>query len=238
MEQTNLLLQLMVEAVARGWCDDNGLLSKQIVEISILPEPITKRFTASEEKRQFRTETLIDYDDLKVVIGNATSSGRYSIGLGDDNNARVIGVKDRHVGIEDYVFDKNNNAFVQSEYKLSHQALPLEQSMSPLSFQNMGSEIPSKSTNSRREAKVIMKAAVVEKLSQVIDSIAIDFRGVLCLMEKIESDREKRKIEKKEKEGKINIWDALGLLNIKIKKDAFLKMSLKERAAWILYTPE
>ncbi|KAH7573353.1 hypothetical protein JRO89_XS03G0127500 [Xanthoceras sorbifolium] len=108
-------------------------------------------------KRQFRTETLIDYDDLKVVIGNATSSGRYSIGLGDDTNARVIGVKDRHVGIEDYVFDENNNVFVQSEHKPSHQALPLEQSMSPLSFQNMGSEIPSKSTNSRREAKVIMK---------------------------------------------------------------------------------
>ncbi|KAK2649969.1 hypothetical protein Ddye_017458 [Dipteronia dyeriana] len=37
MEQTNLLLQLMLEAVGRGWRDASGLLSKKIVETWILP---------------------------------------------------------------------------------------------------------------------------------------------------------------------------------------------------------
>ncbi|KAL5739560.1 hypothetical protein ACOSQ2_028740 [Xanthoceras sorbifolium] len=134
VEQTNLLLQHMVEAVARGW------------------HSITMRFTASEEvwKNYFKVKTLVDYDDLRVVIGNATVSGRYLIRLGDDTDTRVIGVKDRHVGIKNYVFDENNNAFVQNEHEPSHQASPLEQSMSPLSFQNMGSEIHSKSPNYKK----------------------------------------------------------------------------------------
>ncbi|KAK2658452.1 hypothetical protein Ddye_004985 [Dipteronia dyeriana] len=37
VEQTNLLLQLMVEAVSCGWCDASGLLSKQTIETWILP---------------------------------------------------------------------------------------------------------------------------------------------------------------------------------------------------------
>ncbi|KAL5752297.1 hypothetical protein ACOSP7_022480 [Xanthoceras sorbifolium] len=137
-------------------------------------------WTSHPKKRHFRTKTLVDYNDLRVVI------------------------------IEDYVFDENNIAFVQSEHEPSHQASPLEQSMSPLSFQNMGSKIPSKSTNYKKRNK---------------------------------SDYEE----------KSNIWDAineipeldsfahyktLALLNTKIKKDAFLKMSLEERAAWIPYTLE
>ncbi|KAL5835034.1 hypothetical protein ACOSQ3_014622 [Xanthoceras sorbifolium] len=94
--------------------------------VEAIAYPITKRFTASEEvwenyfkshpkERHFRTKTLVDYDDLMVVIGNATASERYSIELGDNTDARVIRVEDKHVGIEDYVFDENNNAFVQSE---------------------------------------------------------------------------------------------------------------------------
>ncbi|KAK0590713.1 hypothetical protein LWI29_030736 [Acer saccharum] len=168
MEQTNLLLQLMVEAVGRGWRDASGLLSKQTVETWVLPslneklncnktynnyqsrlkwfkaqyqrytelmrhssgfgwDPITRRFTASEEvwedylkshpkERHFCTEHYVDYDDLRVVIGNVTASGRNSIGLGDDTDARTFGVEDTHVGIEDYEYDANNGAFVQSQH--------------------------------------------------------------------------------------------------------------------------
>ena len=43
------------------------------------------------------------------------------------------------------------------------------------------------------------QADIIEKISPGIDSIAADFWGVRSLMEKRESDREKREIEKKEK---------------------------------------
>ncbi|KAL5744230.1 hypothetical protein ACOSQ2_027346 [Xanthoceras sorbifolium] len=185
-KQTNLLLQLTVEVVARGWHDANVLLSKQILmhhSSGFGWDPITKKFIVSEKvwKNYFKV---------------------------------IIGVEDRHVGIEDYVFDENNNAFVQSEHEPSHQA----------SFRNMDSEIPSKNTNYKKRNKTV----VVKNLSQVIDSISTDFQGVCSLMEKRESDREKREIEKKEKERKkldsFAHYKALALLNIKTRKDVFLKM--------------
>ncbi|KAK2649970.1 hypothetical protein Ddye_017459 [Dipteronia dyeriana] len=89
----------------------------------------------------------------------------------------------------------------------------------------------------------INQADIIEKNSYGIDSIAVDFRGVRSLMEKRESDREKREIEKKEKERKSNIWDAIketpnldnstrykaiGLLNTKTKKDVFLYLLRNE----------
>ncbi|KAK2659353.1 hypothetical protein Ddye_005886 [Dipteronia dyeriana] len=52
-------------------------------------------------------------------------------------------------------------------------------------------------------------ADIIEKLSHGIDSIVIDFWGVRSLMDKKEGDREKMEIEKKEKERKCNIWDAI-----------------------------
>lgn len=37
LEESNELLQLMVDAAVRGWRDSNGMLSKQTVEKKILP---------------------------------------------------------------------------------------------------------------------------------------------------------------------------------------------------------
>ncbi|KAL5745934.1 hypothetical protein ACOSP7_027080 [Xanthoceras sorbifolium] len=131
-KQTNLLLQLTVEVVARG-CSGFGW------------DPITKKFIVSEKvwKNYFKV---------------------------------IIGVEDRHVGIEDYVFDENNNAFVQSEHEPSHQA----------SFRNMDSEIPSKNTNYKKRNKNANKEI------PELDSFAH--------------------------------YKALALLNIKTRKDVFLKM--------------
>ncbi|KAI9191124.1 hypothetical protein LWI28_003931 [Acer negundo] len=194
VEQANLLLQLMVEAIGRGWRDASGLLSKQTVETWVLPslneklnrnktynnyqsrlkwfkaqyqrytelmrhssgfgwDPITRRFTASEEvwedylkshpkERHFCIEHYVDYDDLRVVIGNVTALGRNLIGLGDDTDARTFGVEDTHVGIQDYEYDADNEAFVQSQHEPLHQSESLEKSTSPLSHQTMSSEVP------------------------------------------------------------------------------------------------
>ena len=84
---------------------------------------------------------------MRVVIGNATASGRNSIGLGDDIDARTFGVEDTHVGIEDYEYDADNRAFVQSQHEPLHQSDLLEKSTSPLSHQTMSSEVPSKMTS-------------------------------------------------------------------------------------------
>ncbi|KAK2653953.1 hypothetical protein Ddye_013809 [Dipteronia dyeriana] len=271
VEQTNLLLQLMLEVVNRGWRDANGLLSKKTVETWILPslneklncnktynnyqsrlkwfkaqyqrytelmhnssgfgwDPITRRFTASEEvwkdylkshpkERHFYTEHYVDYDDLRVLIGNVTVSGRNSIGLGDDTDARAFGLEDTHVGIEDYEYDADNGAFVQSQHEPLHESESLEKTTSPLSHQTMSSKVPSKATSQKKRNKIdfegpnsfqnTYQANIIEKLSYDIDSIAADFRKVRNIMEKMESDREKREIEKKEKERKSNIWDAI-----------------------------
>ncbi|KAK3182770.1 hypothetical protein Dsin_030056 [Dipteronia sinensis] len=137
------------------------------------------------QRRDTFAKHYVDYDDLRVVIGNVTASRRNSIGLGDDIDARTFGVEYRHVGIEDYEYDADNRAFVQSQHEPLHQSESLEQSTSPLSHQTMSSE----NTN---------QADIIEKLSHGVDSIAADFRGFCSLMmEKRESYREKREIEKK-----------------------------------------
>ncbi|KAK0589737.1 hypothetical protein LWI29_017899 [Acer saccharum] len=237
-------------------------------------DPITRRFMASEEvwedylkshpkERHFRTEHYVDYDDLRVVIGNVTASRRNSIGLGDDIDARTFGVEDTHVGIEDYEYDADNGAFVQSQYEPLHQSESLEKSTSPLSRQTMSSKVPLKVTSQTNRNRIDFEgsssfqntnqADIIEKLSHGIDSIAADFWGVCSLMEKRESDREKGEIEKKEKERKSNIWDAiketsnldssarykaLAPVNTKTKKDVLLNMSPEERSEWLLFTSE
>ncbi|KAL2475560.1 Uncharacterized protein Adt_36296 [Abeliophyllum distichum] len=131
VEESSMLLELMVDAANRGWRSTNGVLSKQTIEKKILPilneklgcqknytmyqsrltwfkqklnkyselmqyssgfgwDPITKKFTASDEvwenyfeshpkQRHLRTDTIADYEDLHLGIGNATATGRNSI---------------------------------------------------------------------------------------------------------------------------------------------------------------
>ena len=71
----------------------------------------------------------------------------------------------------------------------------------------MSSEVPPKVMSQKKRNRIDFKrsssfqntnqADIIEKLSHGIESIAADFRGVRSLMEKRESDREKREIEKK-----------------------------------------
>ncbi|KAK2662965.1 hypothetical protein Ddye_001539 [Dipteronia dyeriana] len=90
----------------------------------------------------------------------------------------------------------------------------------------------------------------MEKISLSIDSIATDFQGVHSLLEKRENDREKNKMEEREKERQNCIWDAIkktpnlderarykavALLTNKTKKEAFLKMTPEEHSKWITY---
>ncbi|KAF3449097.1 hypothetical protein FNV43_RR09821 [Rhamnella rubrinervis] len=89
-------------------------------------DPVTKKFTASDEvwenylkahptHKSYRT-------DLQIVVGNG-AVGRYSIGLGDETDARTFGVGENiSSGLDDLTYD-SSGAFIESGifiYIMSH----------------------------------------------------------------------------------------------------------------------
>ncbi|KAK9114065.1 hypothetical protein Syun_020862 [Stephania yunnanensis] len=65
-------------------------------------------------QRHYQTDMFADYDDLRIIVGNATASGRYSIGLGDDTDARTFEVEEPSGDVlEDLTYDYDAEAFVQ-----------------------------------------------------------------------------------------------------------------------------
>ncbi|KAK9142444.1 hypothetical protein Syun_011844 [Stephania yunnanensis] len=88
-------------------------------------DPITKKLMASDEvweeyfkshpnQRHYQTDTFTNYDDLRIIVGNATASGRYSIGLGDDTDARTFEAEETSGDVlEDLTYDYDAEAFVQ-----------------------------------------------------------------------------------------------------------------------------
>ncbi|KAK9087288.1 hypothetical protein Syun_029682 [Stephania yunnanensis] len=65
-------------------------------------------------QRHYQTDTFADYDDLRIIVRNATTSGRYSIGLGDDTDARTFEVEETSGDVlEDLTYDYDAEAFVQ-----------------------------------------------------------------------------------------------------------------------------
>ncbi|KAI9195073.1 hypothetical protein LWI28_011382 [Acer negundo] len=258
-----------------GWHDANGMLSKAIVESRILPpldlggmKPqrsslLLKKF-GKITLRGLRNKKCDDYEDLQIVIGNATATKKNSLGFGDETDARTFGVEDRHIVLDDFVYDETNEAFVANQNEPSHQPPPLGQSSSPLPFPATSSEVHPISTSQKRRTRADNegnmsssetnnKAVIMEKISLSIDSIAVDFWGVHSLLEKREKDREKSEVEKREKERQSCIWyaikktpnlderagyKAVTLLTNKTKKEEFFKMSTKERSNWITYNLE
>ncbi|KAK9168801.1 hypothetical protein Syun_000941 [Stephania yunnanensis] len=62
-------------------------------------------------QRHYQTDTFADYDDLRIIVGNATASGRYSIGLGDDTDARTFEVEEPSGDVlEDLTYDYDAEA--------------------------------------------------------------------------------------------------------------------------------
>ena len=148
---------------------------------------------------------------MQIVIGNATATGKNSLGLSDETDARTFGVEDRQTALDDFVYDETNEAFVTNQNEPSHQPPPLGQSSSPLPFLTTSSEVHPVSTSQKKRTRTDNegnnssietnhKAVIMEKISLSIDSIAVDFWGVHSLLEKREKDREKSEMEKREKE--------------------------------------
>ncbi|KAL6273138.1 hypothetical protein ACE6H2_023830 [Prunus campanulata] len=225
MDDTNELLHLLVDAINSGLRDANGSLSKQNVE----------RSHPSHSK--LREKSVVDYEDLKIVVGGGTATGNGSIAL--------------DFGMEDFSYDPNNDAFIApNHYEPSYQP-PSPYQCSPPSHSPLGSEVPtekpSRNKRSRSEYEgssssvgTNNQAKVLENLSIGIDTISANFEKISNLMEKRERERDRER----------DIWDAIKeipnlddntcfmageLLSNKAKKDLFLKMSLEERSSWIKF---
>ncbi|ONH96056.1 hypothetical protein PRUPE_7G105100 [Prunus persica] len=124
-------------------------------------DPTTKKFTTLEEvwKDYFKshpkdtsiqTKTCEGYEDLQIVIGNATAIGRNSLRLGDDTDARTFRAEDRHVGIEDFVFDDESQAFIPNHNEPPHQDPPLGHSSSSFPFQATNCKGPLESSSQKK----------------------------------------------------------------------------------------
>ncbi|KAI9181796.1 hypothetical protein LWI28_018687 [Acer negundo] len=238
IEESKMLLLLMVDVASRGWRDANDMLSKAIVESKILPvlneklgyqkthnnyisrlklfkreyqkysqlmrhssgfgwDATTKKFTAPDEVwedyfkshptyRGLRNKNCDNYEDLQIVIGNATAIGKNSLGLGDETDVRTFGVEDRQTVVDDFVYDETNEAFVTNQNEPSHQPPPLGQSSSLLPFPTISSEVHPVSTSQKKRtrtdnegnsssAETNHKSVIMEKITLSIDSIATDF---------------------------------------------------------------
>ncbi|XP_048336959.2 uncharacterized protein At2g29880-like [Ziziphus jujuba] len=169
-QESNQLLELMVDAANHRWRDNNGAFSKLTMESKILPKlneelgcnknytqyqsflkwfktryqtfsqlmgfnsgfgwnAATQRFIAIDEiwdnyfKKHLRTDTFADFEDLKIAIGDGTTIGKSSIGLGDDTDARIYRQDESTNGrIDDYVYDEINEVYVPTQLDPSCQA--------------------------------------------------------------------------------------------------------------------
>ncbi|CAL9022604.1 unnamed protein product [Prunus brigantina] len=190
---------------------------------------------------KLREKSVVDYEDLKIVVGGGTATGNGSIALGaDDTDATTYGEENRDFGMEDFSYDPNNDAFIApNHYEPSYQP-PSPRQCSPPSHSPLGSEVPtekpSRNKRNRSEYEVSSssvgtnnQAKVLESLSIGIETISANFVKISNLMEKRERDRDRER----------DIWDAIKeipnlddntrymageLLSNKAKKDLFLKI--------------
>ncbi|GER57720.1 50S ribosomal protein L31 [Striga asiatica] len=82
----------------------------------------TKFFTANDEiwedyfkshrnDSSLRTDPHPDYEDLRIVVGNGTTKGTYSIAIGDDT---VEENRESGSFLDDFTYDPSSDAFIPS----------------------------------------------------------------------------------------------------------------------------
>ena len=97
---------------------------------------------------------------MQIVIGNATATGKNSLGLGDEIDARTFGVEDRHTILDDFVYDETNEAFVANQNESSHQPPPLGQSSSLYPFRPLVQKFTQLAQAKKNELESTVKGIV------------------------------------------------------------------------------
>ncbi|XP_073137896.1 uncharacterized protein At2g29880-like [Henckelia pumila] len=208
-------------------------------------DPVTKKFTANDEScpkhEYYRTNTFENYEDLRIVVGNGTATGKYSTESGGDNDARTVEIEEhrRTSLLDDYVYDHNiGEYFVQGDrQESSYQPAFLEDSVSPLPSHPISLDVPPTAKKRDRtdfEAKSTTCKSInpntmrefSHSLEKVLSKIkSIGNAGGTCL----EAIKEVPNLDNRAR------YKALDLLNTRSKKMDFLKMTIEERSGWIEY---
>ncbi|TQE08896.1 hypothetical protein C1H46_005510 [Malus baccata] len=55
----------------------------------------------SQTKEAFIKKSCDDFEDLQIVLGDATTTGKHSLGLGEETDAKTFVVEDRQGGTEE-----------------------------------------------------------------------------------------------------------------------------------------
>ncbi|KAF3434510.1 hypothetical protein FNV43_RR21595 [Rhamnella rubrinervis] len=175
-------------------------------------DPVTKKFTASDEvwenylkahptHKSYRTDVFTDYEDLQIVVGNG-AVGRYSIGLGDETDARTFGVDENiSSGLDDLTYDSSTGAFIENNDNQDFLHRPEGKSSSL-------------ETNSSQSDVVDKLSHTIDKLTDTINSFATGDSCWDAIKEIPNLDNRTR-------------FKALKILNTRAKKIEFLKMALK-----------
>ncbi|XP_020233930.1 uncharacterized protein At2g29880-like [Cajanus cajan] len=177
-------------------------------------DPITKTFTASDEPhlshKDLREKSMLDYEDLKIVVGGKTVSGNTSMSLDPNDIDPTTFEENVDFGIENFSYDLNNDVFITPDhYEPPYQPPSPHPSISrpqpPLSLEDP-TEKPINHKWSRPKYGVSSnlvgnnnQAKVLENLSVGIETIVANFEKMSNLMEKKE----------RYQEAKGNIWSAI-----------------------------
>ncbi|ONH90570.1 hypothetical protein PRUPE_8G061600 [Prunus persica] len=262
-EESDCMLELLVDGISRGWRETNGVIprlnektmspktynnivsrmrwyKRQFDKMTTLMrnnfgfgwDPITNKFTASDEvwenylkshpsHKNLQTESVANYDDLKIMVGGATATGNGSLALGvNDTDATTFRDEEKlKFGMEGFIYDAANETFVAPSFE-APQGKTSQNKRSRSEYEGSSNSI-----GSTNQAKVL-------------ETISTNFEKIYVLMEKRQRNREN------------SIWDAMKdvpnlddnvqyklveLLNTKVKQDMFLKMSPEERSSWISF---
>lgn len=69
-------------------------------------------FQSHPTHKSYSTNVFVDYEDLQIAAENETVAGRWSIGLGDDTDARTFRVHESiNSGLDDLRYDLTTGAF-------------------------------------------------------------------------------------------------------------------------------
>ncbi|KAK1402759.1 Dihydrolipoamide acetyltransferase [Heracleum sosnowskyi] len=245
IDESNELLNLMVDAAKRGWRDSNGLFTK-LFNSGFGWDPVTKKFTAPNEvweeyfkvhhsHKSYRTDTFGDYDDLRIAVGNGTAIGKNAIGLGDDTDARTYDdeASKKHQPLDDLVYDNNTETYThdtlddfQDPLAQPSESINLDGSPPPAPKKRNRSEFERNSSscaNASQPDAIMQISHSVEKMVEAVKSFNNDDCSCWDLIKDLpDLDQLAR-------------FKALKLLNTRAKKMEFVKMTPEERYAWIIF---
>ncbi|KAL1829348.1 hypothetical protein ACET3Z_007760 [Daucus carota] len=215
IEESNELLNLMVDAAKRGWRDSNGLFTK-----------------VHPTHKSYRTDTFGDYDDLRIAVGNGTAIGKNAIGLRDDTDARTYDneASKKHQPLDDLVYDYNTEAYTPDDFEdpltQPSESINLDAPPPPTLKKRNRSEFEgnsSSSANASQPDAIMQISHSVEKMVEAVKSFNNDDCSCWDLIKDLpDLDQLTR-------------FRALKLLNTRAKKMVFVKMTPDERYAWVIF---